>query len=234
MWAMSDAHPYRREESEAERLDRNFGEQLQELRIAQAGVQILFAFLLTIPFQQRFTSLTDLQRDIYVVTLLSMAISTLVFMTPVAMHRMLFREGLKDFVVRHTDTAHRDRALLPRRRHHRRRRARARRPAVAHDRLLDRRRLALLALALWVLPLSQRRRGRRGRRRRPARGTSGAEPSRARADPARGPFGASSGGAASASRPRRPAAPPRSAPTRKDPDGSVSGVLLSSGGGGGI
>ena len=104
MWAMSDAHPYRREESEADRLDRNFGEQLQEVRIAQAGVQILFAFLLTIPFQQRFGALTDLQRDIYVVTLVSIAISTLVFMTPVAMHRMLFREGLKDFVVRHTDT----------------------------------------------------------------------------------------------------------------------------------
>ncbi len=58
MWAMSDAHPYRRDESEAERLDRNFGEQLQEVRIAQAGVQILFAFLLTIPFQQRFSTLT--------------------------------------------------------------------------------------------------------------------------------------------------------------------------------
>ena len=103
-WAMSNSHPYTRDESEAERLDRNFGEQLQELRIAQAGVQILFAFLLTIPFQQRFTTLTDLQRSIYVVTLLSIAISMLVFMSPVAMHRMLFREGLKDYVVRHTDT----------------------------------------------------------------------------------------------------------------------------------
>ncbi|NUO36266.1 MAG: hypothetical protein HOQ27_14550 [Dermatophilaceae bacterium] len=101
---MSDPEPYTRDESEAQRLDRNFGEQLQELRIAQAGVQILFAFLLTIPFQQRFTTLSQVQRTIYVITLLSVAISTLVFMTPVAMHRMLFREGLKDFVVRHTDT----------------------------------------------------------------------------------------------------------------------------------
>ena len=101
---MSDSQPYTRDETEAERLDRNFGEQLQELRIAQAGVQILFAFLLTIPFQQRFTTLTDIQRTIYVTTLLSVAVSTLVFMAPVAMHRMLFREGLKDFVVRHTDT----------------------------------------------------------------------------------------------------------------------------------
>ncbi|MEW1954275.1 DUF6328 family protein [Terrabacter sp. NPDC080008] len=102
---MSDGEQgYTRDESEAQRLDRNFNEQLQELRIVQTGVQILFAFLLTIPFQQRFTSLTHLQRGIYVVTLLAMAMSTLLFMTPVAMHRMLFREGLKDWVVRHTDT----------------------------------------------------------------------------------------------------------------------------------
>src|SRR4051812_30544841 len=101
---MSNSHRYSRDESEAQRLDRNFGEQLQELRIVQAGVQILFAFLLTIPFQQRFTTLTDLQRGIYLTTLLSVAISTLIFMAPVAMHRILFRQGLKDYVVRHTDT----------------------------------------------------------------------------------------------------------------------------------
>jgi hypothetical protein len=100
---MSDPQPYSRDETEAQRLDRNFNEQLQELRIVQAGVQILFAFLLTIPFQQRFSQLTDLQRTVYVATLLSIAVSTLVFMAPVAMHRMLFREGLKDYVVRHTD-----------------------------------------------------------------------------------------------------------------------------------
>ena len=104
MWGMSDSHPYTRDETEGERLDRNFGEQLQELRVVQAGVQILFAFLLTIPFQQRFTSLTDLQRGIYIVTLLSITIATLVFVAPVAMHRMLFREGLKDFIVRRTDS----------------------------------------------------------------------------------------------------------------------------------
>ena len=60
---------YERNESKADRLDRNFNEQLQELRIAQAGVQILFAFLLTIPFQQRFADLTSLQRGIYLVAL---------------------------------------------------------------------------------------------------------------------------------------------------------------------
>ena len=100
---MSNSQPYTRDESEADRIDRNFGEQLQELRIAQAGVQILFAFLLTIPFQQRFTILTDLQRNIYVFTLLAAAVSVIVFTAPVAMHRTLFRDGLKDFIVTYTD-----------------------------------------------------------------------------------------------------------------------------------
>jgi hypothetical protein len=100
---MSDSHPYTRDETEAERIDRNFGEQLQELRIAQAGVQILFAFLLTIPFQQRFTILTDLQRNIYVFTLLAAAVSVIVFTAPVALHRTLFRDGLKDFIFTYTD-----------------------------------------------------------------------------------------------------------------------------------
>lgn len=93
---------YQRNESEAERLDRNFNEQLQELRIAQAGVQILFAFLLTIPFQQRFASLTDGQRGIYLVTLVSAAVSVVLFTAPVALHRILFREGVKDYIVGYT------------------------------------------------------------------------------------------------------------------------------------
>lgn len=103
MLPMSDSNPYTRHESEAERLDRNFGEQLQELRIAQAGVQILFAFLLSLPFQQRFTMLTDLQRNIYVGTLMAAAVSVMVFTAPVALHRTLFRDGLKDFIVKYTD-----------------------------------------------------------------------------------------------------------------------------------
>src|SRR5215475_12923230 len=100
---MSDTKAYARDETGGQRLDRNFGEQLQELRIAQTGVQILFAFLLTIPFQQRFTTLTGLQRSIYLVTLIAAAVSVFVLMAPVAMHRTLFREGLKDFIVEHTD-----------------------------------------------------------------------------------------------------------------------------------
>ena len=94
---------YERNESKAERLDRNFNEQLQELRVTQAGTQVLFAFLLTIPFQQRFVELSQLQRGIYVVTLMAVAVSVVVFTTPVAVHRILFHEGLKDYIVRYTD-----------------------------------------------------------------------------------------------------------------------------------
>ena len=94
---------YEREESEAERLDRNFNEQLQELRVTQAGVQVLFAFLLTIPFQQRFVELSNLQRWIYLITLMAAAVSVVVFTAPVALHRILFHEGLKDYIVNYTD-----------------------------------------------------------------------------------------------------------------------------------
>jgi hypothetical protein len=101
---MSHRHrSYTRDESEAQRLDRNYSEQLQELRIAQAGVQILFAFLLTIPFQQRFSMLNRFQLDVYLVTLSAAAVAVIVFTAPVAMHRVLFREGVKDFIVRYTD-----------------------------------------------------------------------------------------------------------------------------------
>lgn len=99
---MTGASPYSRQETSGARLDRNFNEQLQELRIAQAGVQILFAFLLVIPFQNRFEDLTSLQRNIYVVTLIAAALSVILFTAPVAMHRVLFREGVKDFIVRYT------------------------------------------------------------------------------------------------------------------------------------
>ena len=99
---MSERAPYDREETRGERLDRNFDEQLQEARIAQAGVQILFGFLLTLPFQQRFETLTDFQRKIYLGTLLASAVAVVLFTAPVAVHRVLFRQGLKDFIVAYT------------------------------------------------------------------------------------------------------------------------------------
>jgi len=93
---------YRREESEAERLDRNYGELLQELRVAQAGVQILFAFLLTIAFQPRFATLDTYQQYFYIAVLISSAIAVICFTAPVAAHRVVFRKGVKDSLVTFT------------------------------------------------------------------------------------------------------------------------------------
>ncbi|HEX8095879.1 DUF6328 family protein [Jatrophihabitans sp.] len=92
-----------RDESEADRLDRNYGELLQELRVAETGVQILFAFMLSIAFQQRFQTLDDLQRTIYVITLLFCTLSIALLVAPVAFHRLTFRQGLKDELVKITN-----------------------------------------------------------------------------------------------------------------------------------
>ena len=93
---------YVRDESDAARIDRNYSEQLQELRVAQAGVQILFAFLLGIAFQQRFESITDFQRALYTGTLICTAVATALFIAPVAVHRVMFRRHLKDELVEFT------------------------------------------------------------------------------------------------------------------------------------
>jgi hypothetical protein len=86
-------------------LDRNVNELLQEARVATAGVQFLFAFLLTLPFTQRFTGLTDFQRGLYVLTLLSTACAAIVLMAPVSFHRVLFRQHEKQAVVTFADRA---------------------------------------------------------------------------------------------------------------------------------
>lgn len=83
--------PSGREESEDERLDRNLGELLQELRVALPGVQVLFAFLLAVPFQQNFTKITTFEKDVYFVTLLCTAISAALLIAPSSYHRMTFR-----------------------------------------------------------------------------------------------------------------------------------------------
>jgi Family of unknown function (DUF6328) len=80
-----------RDESEAERLDRNLLELLNELRVALPGVQVLFAFLLTVPFTQRFSTLTSAQEKIYYVTLLCTAAATVLLIAPSAHHRIVFR-----------------------------------------------------------------------------------------------------------------------------------------------
>src|ERR1700754_1671970 len=78
-----------------ERADRNFAELLQELRVTQTGVQILFAFLLTLAFAARFPSLDDTQRGVYVGTLLLAVLATALFLAPAALHRSLFRRHAK-------------------------------------------------------------------------------------------------------------------------------------------
>jgi len=88
-----------REESETERLDRNLNELLQELRVALPGVQVLFAFLLTIPFAQRFAQLTTAQERIYLAILLATTISAVLLIAPSAYHRINFRQQEKGKLV---------------------------------------------------------------------------------------------------------------------------------------
>lgn len=85
-----------RGESSEERLDRNLSELLQELRVALPGVQILFAFLLAVPFQANFNRVTEFQRSVYFVTLLLTAISTALMISPTAFHRITFRRQRKE------------------------------------------------------------------------------------------------------------------------------------------
>ncbi len=87
-------------ETEKERWDRNFADLLQELRVTQTGIQILFAFLLTLPFSSGFPQVTQFQKDTYVVALLSAAGATAMIIAPVAFHRALFRQGRKPELVR--------------------------------------------------------------------------------------------------------------------------------------
>jgi hypothetical protein len=88
-----------RNETDLERLDRNLGELLQELRVALPGVQVLFAFLLTVPFQQGFQKATSFQKDVYLVTLLLTALATALLIAPSAYHRLEFRQGDKRHIV---------------------------------------------------------------------------------------------------------------------------------------
>jgi hypothetical protein len=94
----------RRDETGLERWDRNFIELLQELRVAQTGVQILFAFLLTLPFTNRFKEISDLDKTVYVITLVAAATATALLIAPVSDHRQVFRQGRKPELVRTAST----------------------------------------------------------------------------------------------------------------------------------
>lgn len=88
-------------ETEKARWDRNFADLLQELRVAQTGVQILFAFLLTLPFSSGFPKVNAFQKDTYVFALVTAAFATAMIISPVAFHRALFRQGRKPELVRY-------------------------------------------------------------------------------------------------------------------------------------
>jgi hypothetical protein len=88
-----------RHESEKERLDRNLQELLGELRVALPGVQVLFAFLLVVPFNQRFVEITNFQRTLYFATLLLATVASACLIAPTAHHRIEFRAQDKKRVV---------------------------------------------------------------------------------------------------------------------------------------
>ena len=89
-----------RNETPNERADRNFDDILQELRVTQTGVQVLFSLLLTVPFSQRFEKVTEFQKDVYFIALLLAAATICVLVAPVSVHRLLFHTGEKPWVVK--------------------------------------------------------------------------------------------------------------------------------------
>src|SRR4051812_16467727 len=97
--AASGSDPLGRNETPLERLDRNLVELLQEVRVVQTGVQVLFAFLLTAPLSARFPVLSSFQRYDYFATLLSAGAAAVLLIAPTAYHRILFRCGDKAYLV---------------------------------------------------------------------------------------------------------------------------------------
>ena len=89
-----------RDENPKERRDRELIELLNELRVALPGVQVLFAFLLTVPFSQRFADLTDGQRSVFFATFVTTSLATAMLMAPSAYHRLRFRQADKERLLR--------------------------------------------------------------------------------------------------------------------------------------
>jgi predicted membrane channel-forming protein YqfA (hemolysin III family) len=83
-------------EDRGSKLDRELIELLNELRVALPGVQVLFAFLLTVPFSQRFSSVTSAQRAVYFLSVLATATATVLFIAPTAYHRLRWRDRDKE------------------------------------------------------------------------------------------------------------------------------------------
>ncbi|MFI5758567.1 DUF6328 family protein [Streptomyces sp. NPDC051569] len=97
---MANSREHGRDETVEQRADRLWGELLQELRVAQTGVQILFGFLLTVVFQARFSHLSDTDRTIYTVTVMLGASAVGALIGPVSFHRLLTGHRMKPQTVR--------------------------------------------------------------------------------------------------------------------------------------
>jgi membrane-bound acyltransferase YfiQ involved in biofilm formation len=92
-------HPQDRSEDEQERLNRQMMELLNEIRVAMPGVQVLFGFLLTVPFQQRFQRVNEFQETVYFVTLISAAVATAFLIAPSAYHRLMLEQHDKPNII---------------------------------------------------------------------------------------------------------------------------------------
>src|SRR5690349_23693414 len=88
-----------RRETDEERADRNLSDLLQELRVALPGVQVLFAFLLTVPFTNRFDQLSGVEEKLYFGVLICTALATVLLTAPTVGHRILFRRQQKEYLV---------------------------------------------------------------------------------------------------------------------------------------
>src|SRR3954471_1327505 len=91
--------PQERSEEEQERLNRQMMELLNEIRVAMPGVQVLFGFLLTVPFQQRFQRVTEFQETVYFATLIAAAVATAFLIAPSAYHRVMLEQHDKPNII---------------------------------------------------------------------------------------------------------------------------------------
>ncbi len=96
---MAELADHARDETREQRAGRNLGELLSELRVALPGVQVLFAFLLVVPFNQGVTRMTDFERKLYFATLLCTALASMLLIAPSVHHRILFRQRDKEHLV---------------------------------------------------------------------------------------------------------------------------------------
>ena len=91
------------DEGESERNSRRLLELLQEIRVATAGVQILFGFLLAVPFAQGFETISSFQRHVFLAVLICTALSSALLIAPTALHRLLFRRGHKPEIIEYAN-----------------------------------------------------------------------------------------------------------------------------------